>query len=48
MQQFEKDSDALPALSEWPRSLRTSRTPRWPALYTVEQPDQFELSGVTV
>ena len=47
MQQFEKDSDALLALSSGQVVAYFADSPV-AGFYTVEQPDQFELSGVTV
>ena len=47
MQQFEKDSDALLALSSGHVDAYFADSPV-AGYYTVQQPDQFELSGVTV
>lgn len=47
MQQFEKDTDALLALSSGTVDAYFADSPV-AGYYTVQQPDQFELSGVTV
>ena len=47
MQQFEKDTDALLALSAGSVDAYFADSPV-AGYYTVQQPDQFELSGVTV
>src|SRR6185503_19614330 len=47
MQQFQKDSDALLALSSGQVVAYFADSPV-AGYYTVQQPDQFELSGVTV
>jgi polar amino acid transport system substrate-binding protein len=47
MQQFEKDTDALLALSAGTVDAYFADSPV-AGYYTVQQPDQFELSGVTV
>jgi polar amino acid transport system substrate-binding protein len=47
MQQFEKDTDALLALSSGQADAYFADSPV-AGYYTVQQPDQFELSGVTV